>query len=392
MIRLAAVLLGGALLAQEPTVRIRLAADPYRRGPAAWTWLRERVLPAAAGGLRREETLAALELRLSRRGLRVLRGRSPSGGYLTATLRAGAGLLATVRCRFDGLERWRIPRPAQGRVPPALRTLLSRVGLDRDRGPIAFDVAALVGNLAGPIDPRGDAADTALAIGPIECGELLVAVRPGVGDWRVVGRSEGGLLLPALLALLADLRARPRSGWRGAPRATDHERWRLWALAARGPARLEAARQLALCGTPAAHRTLERLLFDDATRVAAMDALIHAGASRALPALVAAATPGDPDTEAMAVRALDKWLPQLDARRRAAWLRALFDHPSARLRGFAAEHRRRLAASVPARRAAAPPGPPRREPWILALTFSAAVLGLAWLRARADLRLSRSPG
>lgn len=392
MIRAAAALLGGALLAQEPTVRIRLAPDPHRLGPPAWTWLRERVLPEVGRGLRPEEAFDALELHLSRCHLRVLRARPPAGDYLEATIRAGGTLLAKAQGRFDGLERWQVHAAADRHALPGLRALVARIGLDRDHGPLAFDVAALVGNLAGPIDPRGSPRDTALAIGPTECGELLVAVRPGARGWRVVGRSDGGLLLPALLAALADLSARPRSGWREVSQPSEWDRWRLRAFAARGPARLEAIRQLALCETRAARHTLRRLLFDDATRLVAMDALIHAGASEMLPALVAAATPEVQDTEAMAVRALAAWLPELDERRRTAWLRVLDDHPSRILRRFAADRRRRIAGTVPPRRAAPPPATSRRTAWLTALALSAMVLCLAWLRARLELGLSRPRG
>ena len=110
------------------------------------------------------------------------------------------------------------------------------------------------------------------------------------------------------------------------------ETYTLLARSARDNRREEAIRQLAVCTTPSADDTLQRLLgAEDFARTVAMDALIKRGNPRTLQALVSAATPEIDGTEALAEAALRRWLPHAPTAYQASVLGSLDDHRSPRL-------------------------------------------------------------
>jgi len=311
LITRAALLVTAAMLAwpsaahaQASVVRARLAADPDRRGPAAWTWIRSGLLPQLECWPRGLDPQVALELEFSEHGVRAAAAAQPkaSDDYLTAYVELhGIGTIR-VRANFDGVERW----SGRGLAAPRGHTarFLDLLGVADAADPIVFDVAALVGNWL-PGLAEDDPLYPLLALGPAECGKLTMTVEATGPDLTVVGRSHGGLLIPALLCYLADRRHS----------ATDHripssaDRWVLLARCARDTRREEAARQLALCDDPEATDTLERLLHsEDFTRVVAMDALIRRGDTASMAAVLAALKPGQPATEQLSETALRSWL------------------------------------------------------------------------------------
>jgi hypothetical protein len=358
-------------------VSVRLAADPARSGPPALTWLRRSALASLPGWPGERDPFGELTLQLSARGVRFDGAALGELGdsYLCATIDVpGAGRLS-VRGDFAGLEEWRCEdlSPSRGR----LGELLDVLGLVRHRGPLLLDVGALVGGWLPGLD-HADPLAPLLGMGPAECGELTLSIERQGNAWRALGRSRGGMLLPAVLWVLADLRARPESRNGARRQVAPSERWVWLARCARDGEREEAARQLVLCAGALADDTLERLLLaDDFTRAVAMDALVRRGAAGSLERVVHAATPAIDGTEALAEVALQSLLPLASRDRRTRILDALPEHESAVLRDFARRHGGEPAA----------PDAPAAKKWLAltALLASAAALSL-WLAVRAVQR------
>jgi hypothetical protein len=284
-------------------IELRLAADPERRGPPAWTWLRTEFLP----GLRSAwpvdlDPLQPCAIDWSGNEFAV-RAAPPVGGadYLRATLSIEGVGTVHARCDFEGREVWETDtlRLTAGPAVAHWHALLDTLGLLGESEAVTYDTAALVGNRC-PALAVGDPLAPLLTLGAAECGPVTLAAHVDAirGTLRAVGRSRGGLLLPAALYVLADRE--------GAAARDDlpptTERWLLLATAARDARREEAARQLALSWDLDALDTLERLLLcDDYTRVVAMDALLHRpDATAHLDRILDAATPAIADSEAIA--------------------------------------------------------------------------------------------
>ena len=323
-----------ALPAQDLKVDVRLAADPGHAGPVALVWLREEVLPRLPqwpGGL---DPFAGVRLEIDEHGVRCTAD-GAAHDYFDATLQIrGIGRLEG-HCGRDGLERWR----GEGLSLPAsrVRNLVALTGLSHHDGPVTLDTAAFVGGLWNGACTSA-ATELLLSLGPTECGPLTVKVLREGEQVQVVGRSDGGLLLPAALALLADLASRaPRAGDALAARSKDEaQAWRVLAAAARDGDREEAARQLSRHADDQSRDMLERLLqADDYTRVVAMESLIRAGAVATLPRLLEAVDPARPDTEELAELGLWTLLPRLPRAEQQRWLARLEQHRSPRLRAFA---------------------------------------------------------
>jgi hypothetical protein len=214
-------------------------------------------------------------------------------------------------CDRRGHETWWIdPELDLEMLPAELRRLVERFGYEAATGWLTASLDAIVGNLATAM-LEGDPSSEALMMGAAECGTVaLLARRTKDGTLRVDGSSDGGLLLPTLLVLMADR----RSGDDGAvPPKTitaDVERWILMAASARADEQEEAARQLGRFREPRAIATLERLLHGDADlRMTAMHSLVRLRATSSISAIAAAADPKIGGSVEFAARAIWSLLP-----------------------------------------------------------------------------------
>jgi hypothetical protein len=339
--------------AQQIALSAELAADPQRRGPPALVWLRQEILPELGTWPAGLDPLGALRIEIADRELRSARGELAADGVcMRATLRiAGIGTLRG-EGGFDGLERW----TGEDLALPAsrIRNLVALTSLLHHAGPVTLDTASFAGSLwssAAGSSPL----ELLLTMGPAECGPVTFTFARSDARIDIVGRSDGGLLLPAALALVGDLAARPpQQGNLLAPREMDAaEAWRTLAAAARDGDREEAARQLSQNRDPRNRDMLERLLHaDDYTRVVAMESLIRAGAVGTLPRLLEAADPARPDTEQLTELALTTLLPQASDTERQRWLKLAESHRSARVRATARRYRAQTASVAAAADAA----------------------------------------
>ena len=278
------------------------------------------------------------------------------------------------QCRTDGTEDWFVP--ADFPLPAPYRSRLQALDADVLDQPRTLATGVLAGHLAGGLaegDPRADL----LRLCASACGDLTwTAWRDGT-QLRVRGRSEGGLLLPALLLLLADDGRQRDDGLV------------LRAFAARDHERDEAARQLGLSRSAHSVATLRAMLRgDDTTRLCAIDALTRRGAAEELPAIVAAADAATPLATLAAADAL-----------RSLWVDA---SPLARQRTRAAIAQsasldlRRIDLEALPRRVTAPTGPAPTatadRPTIALVWLSITAFGLLglWLRERHRARGSPS--
>ncbi len=192
-------------------------------------------------------------------------------------------------CTASGHESWETGE--LGTPVGRVTTLIDTLGLAESNTPLTFRVAAVVGNLM-TASLHDDLLSELLTRGAAGCGELACLSWTDDQGLHIRGHSDGGLLLPACLTLLADWQAHPAAGtefWASTRRSSEIERWLLLAQSARHGERQEAARQLARFDDPRAIDVLERLLVAESNlRAIAMESLIRAGSTESLPALVAA--------------------------------------------------------------------------------------------------------
>ena len=210
-------------------------------------------------------------------------------------LLADGAVLAVGSEELDGLARCRVtPRAA---CPRSLRGLLQRFGYEATTGWLSIDVPAVTGNLTS--QPRdGGPLDETLMLAALDCGELALFARASDdGGWRLTARSDAGLLLPALLMLLAE--PTDSAGLDDLPSLGDDlDRWLLMARASQHAEREEALRQLGRFEDPRAIEALEHTLFDPELCDVAALALAHLGSPEALAALGRHAARLDPDLAA----------------------------------------------------------------------------------------------
>jgi hypothetical protein len=298
---LAALLLAVLTAAQQPAgtfvVEVAVAAAPQRTKLQALAWLASDWLAANARWPQGLEPRAAFRLTLTERELRIapLATDLPRDVVVAGSCTLGDGPPALFRCGVDGSEDWYVP--AAFEPPPAwLRRLgdLDAAALDRPR---TLATAALVGHLAGALaidDPRAEL----LQLGASLCGDVTWLAWATPEGLRVRGRSDGGLLLPAALLLLADA-----AGPHPDPLAVR-------AYAARDGDRAEATRQMARASGDDSLAPLRAMLHaDDPTRLSAIDALVRRRSRDDLPAIVAAAKPDLPWTTLAAADALRELWP-----------------------------------------------------------------------------------
>lgn len=231
-------------------IEIHLPADPSHRGPPALVQARA-TLPEFGATV--HDPFSALLLELDADGLRVRpdSAPSPAGQALRARITIDGEEIHAV-CDQGGLETWRSARGRALRTPP-LRALAAQLDLVRAPGPVWFDVAALVGGRMAGVQMESPLGRLS-TLGAVECGDLVVRLDNEGDDVVVVGRSRGGLLLPALLLHLAAQKT---------PTPTSTEAWQLLAYAARDSRREEATMHLALATDPTAPDALRNLLFAD---------------------------------------------------------------------------------------------------------------------------------
>lgn len=373
--------LAATLPAQLPGVPFEfhavVAGSAQRGSVPAIAWFVEQWLPAHSAKGTSVDVARTFAVHGGPDGLQVAATRVEPGKDLVAagSCRLGDSKPLLWSCRTDGSEDWFVPLDFP--VPEAWRSRLQLLDADALDQPRSLATAVLAGHLAGVL-AEGDPRAELLRLGASGCGDLTwIAWHDGT-QLRVRGRSEGGLMLPALLLLLAD------DG-----RARD-DGLALRAFAARDHERDEAARQLGLSRHPHSVATLRAMLHgDDTTRLTAIDALTRRGAAEELPAIVAAADDTTPLATLAAADAL-----------RSLWIDA---SPLARQRTRAAIAQsasldlRRIDLEALPRRVTAPAGPPPTatadRPTIALVWLSLSAFGLLgmWLRERHRERASR-PG
>jgi hypothetical protein len=204
----------------------------------------------------------------------------PTDAIAAGVLTRGGRDLVLWSCNRAGIEDWYLPADAV--APPPWPKLLRDLGVHPGEPPRSVDLAVAFGHLAGA-RVHEDSRQHELQLAAALCGQVTWSVwRTGTG-LRVRGRSDGGLLLPALLLHTA-------AAGSGVTTALP-----LRAFAARDGHRDEAARQLGRQPATAAASALRALLHgDDEQRLAAIDSLVRCGAADQLPAIVAAAAPDMP--------------------------------------------------------------------------------------------------
>lgn len=353
----------------SPKLHVAFRADAADAGPLAFarlcaTWLPSR--PEWPAGL---SVGAAFTVAFDGSALQIAPStlELPAEAIAVASLQFDGGPTALGSCRADGSEDWYLPDGFL--LPEPWRRRLHELQADLLGQPRCLDAAVLSGHLAGPL--VDGAPRTQLAHLGALCGEITFVAWRTKEHLRVRGRSDGGLLLPAVVLAGLDSGA-------SAPLP-------LRAFAARDGDRAEAARQsLRLGDDDDATRILRGLLHaDDELRLAAIDTLVRRGATGELPRIVAAAATGLPlatTAAADAVRAL--WLdasPEVRQRTRAALARS----GNADLRRIDPDRLPRRIAGT-AELPAADPGPRLRALVWLLLT-GACVYGI-WLRERTRSR------
>ena len=312
----AAMLVAGHGFAQTP-LRICVAfhGTIASSGPPALAWLCSTWLPAQSEWPADLKPGSAFVLTIDNGVVRIAGSdvSLPSNTIAVATVELPAGGELVGSCAADGSEDWFVPAAAA--LPPPWLELLSRLEADVLDRPRTIDAAVLIGHLLGAL-PEGDPKGDLMQLGASLCGPVTWLAWRGETHLRVRGRSDGGLLLPALLAVSA-----------AAKRPLDLGPLPLRAFVARDGDRAEAARRLVRSDGDATTTTLRALLHgDDELRVAAIDTLVRLRAARELPRIVAAAGPSMPWTTLAAACAVHDLWPDADAavqqRTRAALARS----------------------------------------------------------------------
>ncbi len=296
----------------------------------------------------------------------------PDGLVATGSCSIGGGTPMVWSCTTDGVEDWFVPPDFA--APPQVRTVLAALDADALDEPRMLDASVLIGHAAG-VAVDGDPRAEMLRVGGALCGQVAWKAWRTPSHVRVRGRSDGGLVLPALLLAIAN---------DGAPSTTGPLSLR--AFAARDGDRAEAARQSSRRETPQSIATLRALLrADDATALAAIDALVRLRAADELPRIVAAARPDAPWASLAAADALRELWGLASPSVRANTKRAQADCRAIEVRSIDLD---RLTAGVPVP-GIEPDGPDdgssRGRALLLLTAFAIGLHGL-WMRERARLR------
>ncbi|MFK7741380.1 MAG: hypothetical protein AB8H80_13775 [Planctomycetota bacterium] len=296
-----------ALLATAPTaaqssglqLHAAIASSEHRGQVPAIAWLCEDYLPTLASWPHGLNPSGTIGIALSSEGLRVFAtdvavpvGCVAIGSIAKQASTAGAGAASQqqgasqqqknellFRCQRDGREQWFLPTSWAAPPSPACSHLLATLAADVVGTPRSVSLPVLTGHAAGAL-LEGDPAATLLRLCPTLCGDVTWQATLADGQLSVCGRSDGGLTLPAVLALLAEANA---SGSQASPLA------RRAFTAVDGDAS-EATRQLGRSDRDLDAETLRALLRarGPEQRLSAIDALIRQNASNELPRIIAA--------------------------------------------------------------------------------------------------------
>lgn len=322
---------------------------------------------------------AAFTIQLSDHGLAIQATAEtpPAGALWAGALRIGAEAPAVGEGRDDGTEDWWIP--ATWQLPPAWQAALQSLGLGVGVQPRTLDAASLLGQLTGPT-VEGDHNHQRLLLGS-QCGEVTFACWQTAAHWRVRGRGEGGLLLPACLVWLQ---------WQTADAAGRGTALRV--MASRDGDQPEAARQLLHGDQASATAALRAALHgEDELRLAAITTLVRRQAAQELPRIVAAGETGAGLAVLAAQEALVELWPGASAQTRAATQRLLQRSEVPALRQFLGAAQPAIKpARAPEAAAEAAPSLPRAQ-WLLALGCLGAALYIAWLRERHRRQAAPAP-
>ena len=318
----------GALLAQQappshPEFRVLLAADPQAAGPQGLVWLRTRFLPAQPNWPAGTDPLGPLLVEASAHGLTAARMEAGDDRfYLAGEVQLDGAHRMLVACTSDGTEDWFVPSPAK--MPAYAGQFVQTLGPVPEAHLRALDLAAACGLLAKGMveqDPRLPLA----TLGAAHCGEVTWAWWRNERELRVRGKSNGGLLLPALALHAANSANTHRTA--GAAE-TRHASLQLHALAGRDVSRNESIRQLVRSVPARSTEDLGSLLHTDGTtKHYAMDALARMGDPTHLEAILAAMDPADPVSTSLAASALHELLPTAPREVRASVENQLQDLP-----------------------------------------------------------------
>jgi hypothetical protein len=349
--------------ASQPFVlRCSIAAAIERGGVPAIDWLCTDVLAARSG--RASHAPIAFELRLD--GLHLLPNAPPlaDGVVAAGSLCFDDGPPLLFSCRRDGVEDWFVPRAFV--LPASWRRVLAALEADVLDTPRSLAVAVAAAHFGGAF-VDGDPRAAALQVGAASCEDATWTAWTTAEHLRVRGRSQGGLMLPAMLLAIA------AADGNGQPRPLG-----LRAFAARDGDAAEAARQIGRSDRALDTTTLRCLLAgEDAVRLTAIDTLVRREATAELPHIVAAATQDAPCASlaaADAVRALWPTASPLDRQRTRAAIQRSSD------RGLRAID---LATLAPAEPTPSTPPADLRTRALLWLACSALGLAGLWLRERA---------
>ncbi len=297
-LRLAAACLSVALAATSlpaqvrPIVQATFAAGAQRAAVPGIDWFCSNYLPHRTDWPQGRDPSRPFAMQFGPAGIVVLGDGVPlPRGVVAAGSCNLDGTVMLWSCRNDGTEDWFVPLGAK--VPTPWRRLLRELQADVLDEPRSLDASVVIAHLAGTLvegDPRAEL----LRLGAASCGDVTWTAWQTPTHVRVRGRSDGGLLLPTalLLVALAD------------PTATTPP-LALRAFGARDGDRAEAARQSVRAPGPKTVRSLAALLHaDDEVAFAAVDALRRLDASEVLPQIVAAARADAPWTALAAADAL----------------------------------------------------------------------------------------
>ncbi len=318
----------GALLAQQappshPEFRVLLAADPQAAGPQGLVWFRTRFLPSQPNWPAGTDPLGPLLVEASAHGLTATRMESGDDRfYLAGELQLEGRHRMLVACTADGTEDWF--GPAQATLPALASQFVQTLGPAPEAHLRAIDLAAACGLLAKRMveqDPRLPL----VTLGAAHCGEVTWAWWRNERELRVRGKSNGGLLLPALaLHAASAANTKPEAG----AAAARHASLPLNALAGRDASRNESIRQLVRSVASRSTEDLGSLLHTDgATKHYAMDALARMGDPTHLPTILAAMDPADPVATSLAASALQELLPTAPREVQATVAQQLQDMP-----------------------------------------------------------------
>lgn len=361
----------------EPRLHVTFGDRGSRLLVPAIEWLCGSALPARTEWPRDLDPNEPFAIVLSTRGLEVMPTRValPPGVVAAGSCSIGDAAPMVFSCTTDGSEDWYVPRDFV--VPGEWRTLLTTLHADALDEPRSLDAAVVIGHVAGAFvdgDPRGELS----RLGGSACGVVAWTAWATPSHLRVRGKSDGGLVLPAALLLLAS-----------SADAVKANGLALRAFAARDGDRAEAARQFVRTPDERSLAALRALLLaDDTVALAAIDTLVRLRRADELPAIVAAARPEAPWAQLAAADALRELWMDASPTVRNKTRRAIESSASITVRSIDLDRLPTRTASTP--RDEAPP--PADEERVRALVVLALFgIGLWGLLARERRRLAVAP-